>query len=223
MDKMLPPVNQRIKNLIERVSNGNVTDFSKRLGYDKPQKVNRLFKIDDRTEKYPVPSTEMLEDISNVFDISLDQLIKGTVLTQSKPQKAVPYYDGDVTGSIVGSFNDIREDPAFYVDFKPFNDCVAYFTIYGDSMYPKFASGEIIAVKEIENKNTLQWGEAHLIITDSSENNMRTVKTIHPCDRDSSCIILRASNPNFKGDTVIRKEAIINMFLVKGKIRKDQA
>jgi len=140
--------------------------------------------------------------------------------SQMIKEEKVPFYENDVTGSITGSFSDIKESPSFYVDFKPFNDCVAYFTIYGDSMYPRFASGEIIAVKEIPNKETIQWGEAHLVITDASENNMRTVKTIHPYDKDDSCVVLRASNPNFKGDTVIKKKAIINMYLVKGKVQR---
>jgi hypothetical protein len=221
MENTLPPINQRIKSFIEEKYNGNVSDFSVKLGYEKPQKVNRLFKIDERTQKYPTPSTDMLSDISNMFDLSLDYLIKG-ITSQMNTENQVPYYESDVTGSIVGSFDDIKEDPSFYVDFKPFNDCVAYFPIYGDSMYPKFSSGEIIAVKEVGNRNTLLWGEAHLVITDATENNMRTVKTVHPCDEDPDCLILRAANPDFRGDTKVRKEAILNMYLVKGKIRKDQ-
>jgi len=225
METSLPAINQRIKNLIDSKFDGNITNFAKELGYTSSQKINRLFKVDSRSKedpKFPTPSTDLLEDISNKFEITLDELVKGIKPKPMNTEKLVPFYESDVTGSLVGSFSDIKEDPAFYVDFKPFNDCVAYFPIYGDSMYPKFASGEIIAVKEIANKNTIQWGEAHLIITDASENNMKTVKTVHPYERDDSCIILRASNPNFKGDTIIKKSSIINMYLVKGKIRKDQ-
>src|SRR5690606_13636023 len=58
--------------------------------------------------------------------------------------KRVPFYDSDVTASIVGSFSDIQETPSFYVDFKPFNDCDAYFRVYGDSMYPKYGNGEVV-------------------------------------------------------------------------------
>ena len=39
---------------------------------------------------------------------------------------------------------------------------------------------------------------------------------------DESKIILRASNPNFKGDIVINKEDILHMFIVKGKIKRNQ-
>lgn len=139
----------------------------------------------------------------------------------SQKNTRVPFYDGDVTASIVGSFSDIKEDPSFWVDFKPFNDCDALFRVYGDSMYPKYGSGEIVAVKQVFNIESILWGEAYLIISNSEYDNLRTIKTVHPYDKDESKIILRASNPNFKGDTIVKKNAIIGMFLVKGKTRID--
>jgi transcriptional regulator with XRE-family HTH domain len=133
----------------------------------------------------------------------------------------VPYYNIDVTCSITGSFSDIKELPDFYVDFKPFNDCTAYLPIYGDSMYPQFCSGEIIAISEWKNKEVILWGEPYLIITNSECNNLRTIKLIFPHD-DPNFIILRASNPNFKGDTVVSKDCIMGLFIIKGKITRKQ-
>lgn len=172
---------------------------------------------------------DIILKIRNRYHVNIDWIQEGIgKIFESKEAAdeanavAVPYYDIDVTGSVVGSFQDIREKPEYYIDFKPFNDCTAYFSIYGDSMYPRYASGEILAVKEIKNRNTIQWGEAYLVVTDETENNMRTVKTLHPYEDDKSCIVLRATNPNFRGDTVIKKSAIIGLYIVKGKIRKDQ-
>ncbi|WP_257657663.1 XRE family transcriptional regulator [Parapedobacter lycopersici] len=162
---------------------------------------------------YKVNIDWLEEGIGEIFELKSDEIqLSGD---------HVPFFDMDVTGSIVESFSDIQESPTFYIDFKPFNDCTAYFRIYGDSMYPKYAGGEIVAVKEVQNRNTILWGEAYLIVTDASENNLRTVKTVHPCESDEGCIVLRASNPNFRGDTIIRKESIISMFIIKGKTRID--
>ena len=133
--------------------------------------------------------------------------------------KRVPFYDSDVTASIVGSFSDIQETPSFYVDFKPFNDCDAYFRVYGDSMYPKYGNGEVVSVKRVFNLESILWGESYLILTDSEYDNLKTIKCLHPYDKDEKKIILRASNPNFRGDTVVKKSCIIGLFLVKGKIR----
>lgn len=135
--------------------------------------------------------------------------------------KGVPYYDIDITGGIVESFNDVKEKPDFFVDFKPFNDCAAYMPIFGDSMFPMFASGEILAVKQMHNYDAILWGEPYLVVTNAEWDNLRTVKLVHPHDEQDK-IILRASNPNFKGDTVVPKTAIVGLFIVKGKINRRQ-
>ncbi len=161
----------------------------------------------------------MLDDIERNIEIKGE---KGVNNSTSFNKHGVPYYDIDVNATVISSFSDVREDPEFYVDYRPFNDCSAYVPVYGDSMYPRFASGEVIAVKQVFNPEYLQWGEAHLVITDSNTNNMRVIKTIHPCDHDNSKIILRSTNPNFKGDTVIPKESILSLYIVKGKVTRNQ-
>lgn len=135
-------------------------------------------------------------------------------------EEGVPYFDIDLSNEL--SLEDIiaQEEPEFYVDFKPFNDCSAYLTIYGDSMFPKYASGDIISVKKLSNTAVILWGEAYLIITDVSANNLCTVKIILP-HKSSDKIILRASNPNFSGDTVINKKSIIALYSIKGKITRN--
>lgn len=137
-----------------------------------------------------------------------------------KEGHGVPYYDVEVTGTVMQSISDIRESPEYMIDYKPFNDCTAYLPIYGDSMFPKFRSGEVLAVKQIQNINSIQWGESYLVITNSEGNDMKTVKTVHPSDNNDE-IILRASNPNYKGDQPVKKQHILSMYIVKGKISRD--
>jgi transcriptional regulator with XRE-family HTH domain len=160
-----------------------------------------------------------LQNIARALNVSIPELVDEQY--QNNIVKGIPYYDIDVTATITESFNDVKESPEFYVDFKPFNDCTAYLPIFGDSMYPTFASGEIIAVKLLNNKDVILWGEAHLVITNEVANNLKTVKLLFPHD-DPAKIILRASNPAFKGDTVIPKDSIINIYIVKGKITRKQ-
>ncbi len=161
-----------------------------------------------------------LQNIARALEVQISELIGDETLLNNL-EKGIPYYDIDVTATITESFNDVKETPEFYVDFRPFNDCTAYLPIFGDSMYPTFASGEIIAVKQLQNRDVILWGEAHLVITNEAANNLKTVKLLFPHD-DPEKIILRASNPAFKGDTVIRKDSIINLYIVKGKITRKQ-
>lgn len=82
----LPAVNQRIKELIDKETNGNKAKFSRKLGYNSAQKVNRLFMIDARTGKFPVPSTKILTDISDTFNVPMNWLMKGD---EETPQREV--------------------------------------------------------------------------------------------------------------------------------------
>jgi phage repressor protein C with HTH and peptisase S24 domain len=225
---------ERILQIIEFYNIKNVSEFAKKnLGYDSPEKINRLKKDGAK------PSYDIIQDISNAFEeLNSGWLVtgKGKMINEDylpdidklPPEllhtttiKAVPYYDIDITASIKESFTDVMEEPEFYVDFKPFNDCTAYLPVWGDSMFPTYASGEIVAVKKVDNPDIILWGEAYLIITNEIANNMKTVKLLYPHD-DEDKIILRASNPNFKGDTVIPKESILNLYTIKGKITRKQ-
>lgn len=68
---MLPPKNQRIRDLIDSNYSKSVRAFCFALGLDSSQKINRLFKIDPRNNKYPKPSSEILDLISNKLGVSI--------------------------------------------------------------------------------------------------------------------------------------------------------
>ncbi|WP_345230194.1 S24 family peptidase [Olivibacter ginsenosidimutans] len=157
--------------------------------------------------------------LSQVPDVHKRQ--KNTLVDQEPISRDVPFYNMQLADMVFEGPNAFQEVPEFYVNFRPFNDCTAYLPIYGDSMYPKFASGEIIAVKEVLNKNVIQWGEAYLVVANEQANNMVTVKLLYE-HQDKSKLILRAVNPDFQGDTVVEKEAIVRLFIVKGKITRSQ-
>ncbi|WP_316823205.1 S24 family peptidase [Pedobacter gandavensis] len=150
-----------------------------------------------------------------------EMFIRSSVSDDHLPQieEGVPYFNVNLTEITVGDLNVFQEPPEYYVNYRPFNDCDAYLPVYGDSMYPKFTNGEIIIVKEIKNRDIIQWGEAYLVITDDISNNITTVKLLfeHP---DPERILLRSLNPEYTGDTVLEKKAIKRIFLVKGKVTR---
>lgn len=171
----------------------------------------------------------VMKILNSIDDINPDWLLneKGSMLREkhlptNTNGKGVPYYeDIEASCSILSMNMDIPETPTFYIDYEHFNDCNAYIPVVGDSMYPQYCAGEIVAVKRIFNIDIIQWGEAYLIVTNGNANDLRTIKQVHYCE-DESQIILRASNPNFKGDTKINKADIISMFIIKGKIKRNQ-
>ena len=83
-----------------------------------------------RTKKIPKTKQKHFSYVINSYN--------NKEIVNHKKEKKVPYYEIDVTSSITSSFNDVVEEPTFYVDYKPFNDCTAYVNNYGDSMFPKY-------------------------------------------------------------------------------------
>lgn len=172
--------------------------------------------------------------IAPIYDVdNKNELLKKIIFTNIQAEEdnhsiqsvdsGVPYYENiDVAGSIVGMYNDYEKfPPTFFINYPHFNDCTAYLPVVGDSMYPKFASGEIIAVKRIFNLDMIQWGEPYMIVGNGNTDNLRTIKLVFPHE-ETEKLILRASNPNFKGDTPIDKSDILEMYIVKGKITRNQ-
>ncbi len=182
-----------------------------------------ISRVKNGRELMPDYCLEKLSDEFGYENVNKFIILNKTNKSENNEANGVPYYENiDVSASITTMFNDNKETPTFYIDYQHFNDCTAYLPVVGDSMYPRYASGEIVAVKQIFNKDIIQWGEAYLIVCNENADNLRTIKLVHPCEKDETKIILRASNPNYKGDTPISKDDIISMFIVKGKITRNQ-
>ncbi|KQS45942.1 hypothetical protein ASG38_15140 [Flavobacterium sp. Leaf359] len=143
---------------------------------------------------------------------------RGLLVSKSKN---VPFYNIEFSGSQVKSLEELEDYVSFYVDYEPLNDCTAFVPYYGESMLPKYKSGDALGVKQIKNFDALLWGESHLVITNDNANNIKTVKNVHQ-HKDFDKVILRAINPDYAGDTVIEKTDILSMFLVKGKVELNQ-
>ena len=135
-------------------------------------------------------------------------------------RQRVPFYDMDVTAVIVEASPD-TETPAYSINFAPVNDCTAALPVYGESMEPGIRSGDIVFVRELHNRTTLQWGEIYLVVTDDTCDNMRTIKRVYP-HPDGQHYILRADNPTYRGDTVIPIASVLKIFIVKGHFARKQ-
>ena len=135
-------------------------------------------------------------------------------------RQRIPFYDMDVTAGSVEAYPD-TETPAYSINFAPVNDCTAALPVYGESMEPGIRSGDIVFVRELHNRTTLQWGEIYLVVTDETCDNMRTIKRVYP-HPDGQHYILRADNPTYKGDTIIPVASVLKIFIVKGHFARKQ-
>jgi len=214
----------------------NINDLAKHLGYKSPEKLYRL----ERSEKAK-PSADILVDFANKFKGANMNWVLTGVGNQYHPDFTpskdgldfkdaeenmreasirIPYYNLDLSTSDITDLTTMEEKPDYFVNYRPFNDCSAYLPVYGDSMYPKYASGDIIAVKEVKNLDVIQWGEAYVVITNEKANHLKSIKILHEHSSPNK-IILKSSNPNYKGDTVINKKDILSLYVIKGKITRN--
>jgi transcriptional regulator with XRE-family HTH domain len=210
--------NQRLKTLMDLLRFKTQRDFAVALN------IKQGSLSDILRERINV-SNAIKDKLALKFNVNLEWFEKGTgePILKKKPtvietKEGVPYFDMSLSDA--KDFVVEEERAEYLVNYRPFNDCTAYLPVYGDSMYPKYASGEIIAVKEITNYEVLQWGEAYVVMTDEESNNLRTIKQIFE-HTDPTKLILRSSNPNFKGDTVINKKNIESLYIIKGKITRN--
>lgn len=160
-------------------------------------------------------------------DLNTTWLLTGDGEMLIKPEdkiaekSGIPFYDINVTASIAESFNDIPEMSQYIISYPPLNDCCAAFPVYGESMEPDFFAGEVVLVKEITNVDSMLWGEPYLVITNANCDNLRTIKNVY-LSEDRCKFILRATNPRFSGDTIIDRNDVLKIFLIKGKINRRQ-
>jgi len=84
--------------------------------------------------------------------------------------------------------------------------------VRGDSMYPTYSNGDIVAVKRIGSAGAIQWGRPHLISTATQG---LLLKRIY----DSRNAIVAVSDNRAYPPLCIEKEEISGVALVVGSIR----
>lgn len=96
----LPELNNRIKEVVEYFTQGNVKAFAGQLANISQQRLDRIFKLDTRTGKFPSVPDDVLVEISKKFpEINLVWLLTGTgsMFTEGNNSNAVLDNPKDVT------------------------------------------------------------------------------------------------------------------------------
>ena len=128
----------------------------------------------------------------------------------------IPYYNVEATAGKLNVFNDNNETPDYLISIPAFSDCDFAVNVAGHSMYPKFNNGDIIICKKINNLNIIPFGETFLVVT----NEQRLVKYIKPGKSDEY-ISLESENEKFDPFEILKSD-IIQLYLIKGKIERNQ-
>ena len=127
--------------------------------------------------------------------------------------KGKPYYNVDFELGFDLLVNDQTTNPDYLIDFPPYDDCDCYCNAHGNSMYPTIMSGDIVALKVVNDFQYLINGEIYGIVT---SNGLRTIKRVRD---NGDTFTLIADNPSV-GEQTIPKTFVSHVFLVKGLIKQ---
>ena len=123
--------------------------------------------------------------------------------------KGIPYYNVDFTLGFDIMENDQTTIPDSYIDFPQYNRCTCWVNAHGDSMAPTISSGDMVALKQLEDFRYLISGEIYAIVT---KNGLRTIKRVN--DKGNN-IQLIPDNKDYQ-EQFIPKEELLHVFVVKG-------
>lgn len=169
------------------------------------------------------PKFNVISSIATNFDINYEWLLtgKGEMTTDqlnTKHENAPPvtgYYYPDVSAS--AGLNSIIENTELNkipISIPSFGKDIHFINVFGDSMYPKYSSGEIIGIKEIEY-DYLNYGFAYVVIMNNEEVYLKYVKK----GKTEDHVLLVSENTHYEPrDFHVSK--IRSFFMVKGVISK---
>jgi len=130
--------------------------------------------------------------------------------------KPVPYYDVDAhAGNVTIFAEDGKEYVAQYINVPAFSDCEMFIGVSGNSMYPKYCAGELVALKKITDWDVIPYNEPYLVVTKEQ----RLLKYIRK-GKDKDHWTLASEHPDY-GPFDIAKKKVLYLYIVKGKISKN--
>lgn len=184
------------------LSNGYFNNIKKRPSSEKIESIHRTFP-DLNTAWLLTGEGEMLKPVeTNAVSESDARYYSG---------KGAPYYNVDFTANFSLMQNDQTTVPDGMVSLPQFKGADCWVNVSGKSMEPTISSGDMIALRKVENwTENILYGEVYAIVTEQ----YRTIKRIRKSE-DPDMVRLVPDNTEYDAQD-IRKESIIAVFRVLG-------
>lgn len=185
-----------------------LTDVHEKTGI--PQKLLKEFQWGEAqlTDRQRYVLTQYVEEAREYFQENAIGIPKGRI---------TGYYYPEVNASAgfdVSTFNEEKTRiPIFLPDF---GDNVIFINVYGDSMYPKYKSGDMIGIKPVEFQYIV-FGHPYVVVFDNGDTNIKYVQK----GSDEHHIILASENPKYE-PREYPLSIIRFFFTVKGSFNKER-
>jgi SOS-response transcriptional repressor LexA len=219
----LPSDNLAVYQLVNKESGGIIKDFALKLDVP-PQTIQRLFKVDKRTGRYPSVTAEMKDKIANAYGLQdgwceemSDNLRKSNdnpngLNVGSAALVKTPQRPRILNYAMAGHLSDELEEIKEYAPVNPLMpdyDCTII--IRGDSMEPTYQSGDEIALRDVTKTGFIQWGAPHVMDTTQGI----VLKRLYDDPKGIKCV----SDNKMYEPFVVPKSEVYHIYRIVGFVR----
>ena len=195
----LPPVNQRVFDIMQDKADGKMSIFARTLGIT-PQAISRLFRINTKTGKYPTISSEIKQALFDKYGVSEVDLLDANKNINME-QDGIPYFEAAFDCGFVGGISDaiVNRNAISTITLPNISNDEGTFSVRarGDSMVNpdnparSINNGDIVVMRVCKGK-TIEWGQPYGIAT--TDNFL--IKRVMPTD-DPDKILCVSLNPEY--------------------------
>lgn len=166
MDKILAPIKTRIEEYLK--NQGIIKSDFYKLTSIAPSNFKSTGKYSE------LGGDKVAKILSSYKNINPEWLMTGkgdmlrtdSTAVPSVPGKGIPLIPTDaIAGYGTPAFDDMKIEEYYYV--REFKQADFLIRIKGNSMYPKYSSGDIVACKLVKERLFFQWNKIYAIHTDS--------------------------------------------------------
>jgi phage repressor protein C with HTH and peptisase S24 domain len=227
---------ERIKQYIDLKGITNQS-FEKKVGFSngafasqlKNKRTIGVDKLENILIEFKELSPEWLLTGNGSMIKSDSGFIKETSQTNYREEKKlIPLYDGVATaGTQETAMLDPTHESVEMIDAGDwFRDATAAMRVHGDSMYPEYKSGSIAALREVQNKRLVVYGQDYLIETTE----YRVIKRLQKSDLPQNWLACSVNEEKYESSGRLIHEPfdvhiddVKRLYQVLGNVKRNQS
>lgn len=196
------------------LSNGYVNGIRKGIGSEKLADILRAFPELNRNWLLFGEGEMLRTDAPAVVSVSEDT--PPPQLIPAPPGKGLPLIPLPAMAGFLKGAADIDPNEIEWYFVPAFRDCQFLIRVKGESMSPRYLSGDIVACREVQDTGTFfQWGKTYVLDTDQGV----VIKRVRPSEKENH-ILCVSDNPEYDPfDVPIA--GIYHLAIVRGLIREE--
>lgn len=196
------------------LSNGYVNGIRKGIGSEKLSDILRAFPELNRNWLL-FGEGEMLRTGAPA-EASVSEDAPPPQLIPAPPGKGLPLIPLPAMAGFLKGAADIDPNEIEWYFVPAFRDCQFLIRVKGESMSPRYLSGDIVACREVQDTGTFfQWGKTYVLDTDQGV----VIKRVRPSEKENH-ILCVSDNPEYDPfDVPIA--GIYHLAIVRGLIREE--